>query len=103
LKLLIAVVQHEDAAKAMHELVQSGFRVTELPSAGGLLGHRNSTLLCGLEDGEIDRAVEVLSQVCRRRSVELQRGHPMFTLYNKVTVGGAVVFVVDMDRMVRIG
>lgn len=102
MKLLIAVVHHEDAAKAKSALLEGGFRVTELHSTGGLLSRNNSTLLCGLEDDKVDTAVEVLSNVCVPRMVRLDHGHPLFAVSQNVRHGGAVIFVVDLDRFIKI-
>ncbi|MDP2872118.1 MAG: cyclic-di-AMP receptor [Bacillota bacterium] len=102
MKLLIAVVQHEDAVKAKSALVESGYRVTELHSTGGLLSRHNSTLLCGVEADQVDAAIEVLSNVCVGRTINLEHGHPLFAVHDKVHLGGAVVFVVDLERFVRI-
>jgi uncharacterized protein YaaQ len=101
-KLLIAVVQQDDAKRATRALVEAGLGVTSLPSAGGLLGHKSATLFCGLEDQQVEWAIEILSRFCERRTVELSHGHPFFSLYNKVEVGGAVIFVADLDRTVRL-
>ncbi len=102
MKLLIAVVQHEDAAKAKSALVEAGFRVTELHSTGGMLSRNNSTLLCGVEDEKVDDAVEVLSNVCVPRVVRLEHGHPLFAVSDKVQHGGAVIFVVDLERFIKV-
>jgi len=100
--LLIAVVQHEDAPRAKSALVESGFRVTELHSTGGFLSRHNSTLLCGVEAEQVDTAIELLSNVCVGRVADVEHGHPLFAVHNKVHLGGAVVFVVDLERFVRI-
>lgn len=102
MKLLIAVVQHEDAAKTKSALVEGGFRVTELHSTGGLLRRNNSTLLCGVEDERVDAAIEVLSSVCVPRTVRVEHGHPLFAVSDNVRHGGAVIFVVDLERFIKI-
>jgi uncharacterized protein YaaQ len=102
MKLMLLIVHNDDASEATAALIKAGNRVTRLPSTGGLLGEGNTTLICGLEDGKVDEAVSAVSEVCRSRVVDLQRGHPLFANIRSVHVGGAVGFVLDVERWFRL-
>jgi len=102
MKLLVLIVHNDDASEAMTALIKAGNRVTRLPSTGGLLGQGNTTLLCGLEDSKVDEAVIAISEVCKSRVVDLQRGHPLFANIRSVHVGGVVGFVLDVERSFRL-
>ena len=67
-RLLLAVVQAEDAEAATRALTQAGLRVTRISSIGGFLALGNVTLLIGLERGEVARAVTLLATTCRTRA-----------------------------------
>lgn len=109
MKLVIAVVQDQDAAPLMDALVDRGFRATKLATTGGFLRQGNTTLLIGVEDEQVDDVVDVVRSVCRSRtqlvppipsvgrSVESYVGQPV-----EVPVGGATIFVLDVSRFERV-
>ncbi len=109
MRLVIAVVQDQDAPQLMDTLVDKGFRATKLATTGGFLRQGNTTLLMGVEDDEVDDVVEVVRSVCRSRtqlipsipvvgrSVESYVGQPI-----EVPVGGATIFVLDVSRFEKV-
>ncbi len=62
MKLLIAIVNDEDYDKVAHQLTEEEYRVTCIASTGGLLRRGSTTLLIGLEEDKIDRAVEIVRE-----------------------------------------
>src|SRR5215217_5224837 len=57
MKLLVFVTESTLADPTVDALVEQGFRVTRLASTGGFLRKGNTTLLVGVEDNAVDRAV----------------------------------------------
>jgi len=102
MKLLMVIVQNEDAAAAMAALVNAGLRVTRLASTGGLLGRGSTTLISGLDEADVGRAVDALSEVCQAREVQVAHGHPLFSTAERIRMGGAVGFVVDVERFFKL-
>ncbi|GAC1654668.1 MAG: cyclic-di-AMP receptor [Candidatus Dormibacteraceae bacterium] len=109
MKLVIAVVQGEDAAQTVHALSGAGISVTKLASSGGFLQQGNSTLMIGVDDDKVDAAIEVIRENCRERSRYMTPMPPMvepgefFMPYPvEVQVGGATVFVVNVDRFEKL-
>lgn len=96
MKLIIAVVQDQDAPALMERLVDGGFRATKLASTGGFLRQGNTTLLVGVEAERLPAALDCIREVCRRRR-QAMPGAP-----GEVEVGAATVFVVGVDRFERI-
>ncbi|MBU6334482.1 MAG: cyclic-di-AMP receptor [Chloroflexi bacterium] len=80
MKLLLFVVEGGSADASVNALVEQGFRVTQLASTGGFLRKGNTTLLVGVEDAAVDRAVEVM-----RRAVP-----------------GALAITLDLERYERV-
>jgi uncharacterized protein YaaQ len=64
MKLIIAVVRDMDADGVTQALTTAGFRVTRTSSTGGLLRRGVSTLLIGVEDAQVDTAIEVMKKEC---------------------------------------
>ena len=54
MKLIIAIVQDEDAPGLIEDLTEEEYRVTKLASTGGFLKSGNTTLLRGVEDEQVE-------------------------------------------------
>ena len=106
MKLVVAVVQEDDAAPLLEALVAARLRATRIASSGGFLREGSVTLLIGVEDGLVPQALGVLDRYCRRRTTTLPpalRGVPdewvlPDTEQVAVEVGGAVVFILNVVR-----
>ena len=70
MKLVIAIVQDQDASKAVDALVAHGFGATRINTAGGFLKRGNSTILAGVEDASANEVIQLLRDVCHRTPVE---------------------------------
>lgn len=109
MKLIIAIVQDEDASRLVGELMNDGFGVTKLATTGGFLRAGNTTLLAGVEDDRLQEAMDVIEKVCKSRkqiapSPASMVGMPgTYTPYPiEVVVGGATVFVLTVDQFVKL-
>lgn len=104
-KLIIAIVQDEDAGRLVSNLMNSGFSVTKLATTGGFLRAGNSTLISGVDDDKLDEAVSIIGKVCKSRKQIATSPSPaagttsVYVPYPiEVTVGGATLFVVDVEQ-----
>ncbi|MGI6082800.1 MAG: cyclic-di-AMP receptor [Limnochordia bacterium] len=106
MKLIVAVIQDEDAVPLMKALTAQKHRATKLASTGGFLLRGNTTLMIGVQDDEVDSVLEIISTVCRRRSKHIPQLPTEIaasvSLPIEAEIGGAIVFVVDVERFVRI-
>jgi uncharacterized protein YaaQ len=104
-RLLSAVIQEQDLENALSALTKLGFLVTHLPSRGGFLGRRSITLLIGLAEGQEKTAFEALSSSCNKRveyvSTPIESGPIPFPNPIPVNVGGATIFVFEVERYVE--
>jgi uncharacterized protein YaaQ len=108
-KLIIAVVQGEDAQRTVHALGDKGISSTRISSSGGFLQQGNVTLLMGVDESQVEVALDVIRENCKERSRYLTPAPPlgepgeMFLAYPvEVQVGGATVFVVPVDSFEKI-
>ena len=106
MKLIIAIVQDEDASRLISQLMNDGFGVTKLATTGGFLRAGNTTLLVGVDD---DRFQAVIEKVCKSRkqiapSPASMVGMPgSYTPYPiEVVVGGATIFVLTVDQFIKL-
>ena len=104
--LMLAVIQDQDLDAATRALEPLGAPVVYLSSAGGFLGRRNATLLIGLPDGRQEDVLSALRTACRQRleymSMPLEGSPLPMPAPIPVTVGGATVFVLPVERFEEI-
>ena len=110
MKLIIAIVQDEDASKLLSKLMQQGFGVTKLATTGGFLKAGNTTLLLGVDEERIQEAVHIVESVCKSRKQMTAAAttvsgitHGEYTTYPmEVTVGGATLFVLAVEQFLKV-
>ena len=106
MKMIIAIVQDEDSKRVISKLMDAGYRVTKLSTTGGFLRVGNSTLMIGVEEEKLEGAIAIIEDVfeSRKQFVALPGSGPEnvgFPLPVEVTVGGATVFVLDVEQFKR--
>ena len=109
MKMVIAIVQDDDALDLVDALNEKNFRVTKLATTGGFLKSGNTTLLVGVEKDKVDFVINIIKEICKKRTevvaspVPLSGNAEMYMQYPiEVKVGGATVFVIDVDQFIRI-
>ncbi len=107
--LLLAVIQETDQAQAVQALNLAGLPVTLIGSHGSFLEIGNSTLLMGLARYEVGEAMRELAATCRTRSAFVNAamaipaaGAPPVLEPVQVQVGGATLFLLPVDKFVRL-
>jgi uncharacterized protein YaaQ len=108
MKLIIAIVQDQDVPSLMDDLTEKEFRVTKLASTGGFLKSGNTTLLLGVEDEEVDNVIGIIEDNCKTREITTSLltvsmpGDTYIPYPLEVKVGGATLFILDVERFVKI-
>ena len=80
MKLLMFITEANVTDPTVDALVEQGFRVTRLASTGGFLRKGNTTLLVGVEEAAVDRAMAITRR----------------------TAPGSLVISLDLDRYERL-
>lgn len=109
IQLVLAIVQEKDAGRLIDALTEDGIHATMLASTGGFLREGNSTILMGVEDTQVDHVLATVRRCCHRREHYVSPMPPAVepvdsyvTYPIKVEVGGAIVFVLQVEQMERI-
>ena len=109
MKLIIAIVQDEDASRLISSLMNEGYSATKLATTGGFLRSGNTTLLLGVDDNKFDGAMTVIEKVCKSRKQIATSPSPMagstgvYAPYPiEVMVGGATIFVLNVEQLTKI-
>ena len=110
MKLIIAIVQDEDSTEVIEALTEENYRVTKLATTGGFLKSGNTTLMVGIEEEKVEAVIAVIKEICKKRKETLvtptnlggSEGAYMQQYPVQINVGGATVFVIDVDQFVKI-
>jgi uncharacterized protein YaaQ len=107
--MVVAVMHADDASDCIEALSDKGVPTTRLDSRGGFLQRGNATVLCGVADEQVDTVMEVLRTKSKTRTEYLNPMPPLvepgdfFVPYPvEVEVGGAIVFVLDVERFEKL-
>ena len=108
MKLLVSIVNHDDMYALTDALVQDGHDATVISTTGGFLREGNATVLIGVEDHAVSKVLRIIRAKCRIRMRYMQplsaavEGEEAFLVEPiEVEVGGAVVFVLEVERFER--
>jgi len=107
-KLLIVIAADEDADRLLEKMARAGHPATKISSTGGFLRRGNATILSGVPAEAVDRVVAMVRAECRPRQEyipvqalpfpgSLAPGQPL-----QVRVGGAIVFVLHIERFEKV-
>ena len=109
MKLIVAIVQDEDAGRLVSALMDKGFGVTKLATTGGFLRAGNTTLISGAQDEKLDEALGIIEKICKSREQITASTTPMGGTGGvhvpypiRVTVGGATVFVLEVSQFLKV-
>lgn len=108
MKLAICIVHNRDKGRLTDELVKAGFKFTIIGSTGGFLREGNTTYLIGVEESELPSLQKVVSENSQSREqlvnvMPYDAAPPGAFMPSpvKVPVGGAVMFVMDVEKFHR--
>ena len=109
MKLIIAIVQDEDASRLVSSLMNEGYSATKLATTGGFLRAGNTTLLLGVYEDRFDGAMKIIEKVFKSRKQIATSPSPIagttgvYVPYPvEVMVGGATIFVLNVEQFVKI-
>lgn len=107
MKMILAIVSNDDSSNVSRALTKARYSVTRLATTGGFLLSGNTTLLIGVEDDKVDDVIHLIAENSRKRtkmvpstasfSAAMHPGMPV-----QVTVGGATIFVIDVERFEKV-
>ncbi len=85
MKLIITIIPDSNRDSVSLALTERKFRVTQIASSGGFLRRGNSTLLVGVDDEQLDEAVDIIKQ----------------TVDNSNNKQEGVLFVIKVDKFIH--
>ncbi len=107
MKLILAIVSNDDASNVSSALTKNGYSVTRLATTGGFLRAGNTTIIAGTEDEKVDYCIELIGKESKRRT-EIVPSSASYDIGRyasfpvEVQVGGATVFVLDVEQFMKL-
>ena len=107
-KLIIIIAASDDADRLLERVIAAGYPATKIASTGGFLRRGNATILSGVSAGAVDEVLAMVHAECEPREEfvpvntlpfpgSLPPSQPL-----PVRVGGAIVFVLDVQQFEKI-
>lgn len=111
MKMMFAIINRDDAEDVCDALRENGFMFTVIATTGGFLRAGNRTLLLGTEDDKVENVLSIIKEHCAQRRVKVpnviysDRGSMAAfaagVSTREVTVGGATVFITDVEKYAK--
>ncbi|MDD6316463.1 MAG: cyclic-di-AMP receptor [Butyricicoccaceae bacterium] len=107
MKMIIAILNADDAPSVIHSLMKNGFSITKLATTGGFLRTGNVTVLIGVEDDKVDTAIGIIKDNSHsRKQMIAPSAEPGLSFYPtmpiEVIVGGATIFVLNVEHFEKV-
>ena len=108
MRLIVSIVHSDDAETLVRVLQQKGHRCTMISTTGGFLREGNATILVGTEAAQVDEVLVIIKENCHTRTQLVSPLPPVAEAGEfyiprpvEVQVGGATVFVLDVERSAK--
>ena len=100
LKLIMAILNTDDSVVVSKELSRVGYSSTTTNCAGGFLMDRKDMLMIGVDDMRVRDVLRIIEEFShsREQQVEEPERDEHYRKPARVKVGGATVFVLDVDQ-----
>lgn len=108
MKMIIAILHKEDEIDTVEELNNEHFFVTKLATTGGFLKSKNTTILIGVEDDMVEKAIQIIKQNAgRRQGIQYNtaglEANGTASISNMAMpmqkeIGGCTTFVFDVEQ-----
>lgn len=103
MKLVLAIVNNDDAYSVSSSLNKANYPVTKISSTGGFLMSGNTTFLLGVGDDDVNAVVDLIGKNSKKRilpaPVDYSYGGSAVSPFpTEVTVGGATIFVLNIEE-----
>jgi uncharacterized protein YaaQ len=100
MKMVMAVMPRSESERVLHALVNAGYTATFVETRGGMLRQAQMTLFIATQRDELEQVLRIVQENCHSDvTVETTEEEAFIpTRSAKTKVGGAVVFVWDLEQ-----
>ena len=101
-KMVMAVIPRDEAEHVIDALIDAGYSATFMETKGGMLRQSQYTIYAAFDAGKVDEVCELIKLNCKTDIVlddnDLTKQEILSNSGNQ-KIGGAVVFIWDLDRL----
>ena len=106
MKMLIAIVHHDDMNRLCSALLANDIQCTIVAASGGFLKTGSSTLLIGAEEQRIEEILDIFRSNCRKHvspahipeNIKRNRSDKA---HAENIVSGAIVFITNVEQFIK--
>ncbi|MBU0511676.1 MAG: cyclic-di-AMP receptor [Chloroflexi bacterium] len=80
MKMIVAILQDDDAESVSQALIEAGMTVTRIASTGGFLRQGRSTLMVGAEKEKVDDVIKLIDKNCAPSIEPMHKKATLFVL-----------------------
>lgn len=109
MKLVMAIVNRDDAGRLTSALTEAGYGATTISTTGGFLRQGNTTIFVGAPDDQVSHLLQLIRENCHTRTQfvnpmppVMEPGEMYIPSPVEVQVGGATVFVLEVAQFERL-
>lgn len=106
MKMVMAIINHDDAPVVVQQLTKAGYQVTKLATTGGFLRTGNMTILVGVDNEKVDHVISIIGKNSNSRKQLMPAtdlgGGVYSNMSIEVMVGGAAIFVLNVERFEKV-
>lgn len=107
MKLILAIINSDDANAVSNALTDNGFLVTKLSTTGGFLKVGNTTFITGVDDDRVDEVIKIIKSKSKKRKQSVPSVTPLevgtySAIPFEITIGGATIFVLNVEDFKKV-
>lgn len=104
MKLIIAIINKEDASDLAPKLSENKFSATKIEALGGFLGNQSNVFLIGAEKEKVKKVIGIIKECCKVHEENvspaphiMEPGELVIPEAEKIVTSGAIIFVLDTE------
>ena len=108
MKMIISIINRDDRNRLTSALMDAGYQATVIGTTGGFLRQGNATVFIGTLAENVPQVLELIRENCHTRQQlvnplppVMEPGEMYVPTPVDVQVGGATVFVLDIEQFER--
>ena len=107
MKLVFGIINRDDRDALRQALMNAGYQATIVATTGGFLREGNATFMVGVEDAHVPDVLAIMKETCHTRTRTVYPTPPLVEMAPLISepidvqVGGAVVFVLNVEEFQR--
>jgi len=110
MKMIMAIVGKGDVKDVKKAMMREGFSITQLSSFGGFLRTAECTLISVVRNERVDLALDILRKTAKSKTYRFSDvpvenrayASPDLISQREMTVGGGVIFVLNVEDVHRL-